>query len=120
MKSCNVFRRRVTEPNCGMATTSARAEPLNPTGSHCQTPITNGKGKLDADFITWRDQFCRHLLDGWLKGQRGAKSLYAVIELGPKGSGYALDCFPDVWKDAIVARGEVEKIWQGLIKQRGK
>ncbi|NKB68357.1 MAG: xylose isomerase [Candidatus Latescibacteria bacterium] len=90
------------------------------TGSHCQTPITNGKGKLDADFITWRDKFCSHLLDGWLKGQRGAKSLYAVIELGPKGSGYALDCFPDVWEDAIVARAEVEKVWNGLIKQRSK
>ena len=54
------------------------------------------------------------------KGQRGATELWAVVELGPKGSGYALDCFPDVWKDAIVARGEIEKAFKGALRKAKK
>ena len=90
------------------------------TGSHCQTPVTNGRGVLDADFITWRDNFLKHLLYNWVKGQRGATELWAVVELGPRGSGYALDCFPDVWKDAIVARGEIEKAFKGALRKAKK
>ncbi len=90
------------------------------TGSHCQTPITNGRGKLDADFMAWRDNFLRPALGAWLAGARAGKTLYAVVELGPKGSGYALDCFPDVWKDAIVARGEIERVWMGRLRGWGK
>jgi hypothetical protein len=86
------------------------------TGSHCQTPITNGRGKLDGDFITWRDNFCRPLLESWLKGAKRGRELWAVIELGPLGSGYALECFPDVWQDACVAREEIAKIWTSLLR----
>lgn len=87
------------------------------TGSHCQTPVTNGRGKLDLDFITWRDMFLRPMLAAWLEGARPGKILWAVVELGPKGSGYALDCFPDVWKDAIAAREEIEKVWKSLLRK---
>ncbi|MBI4531347.1 MAG: xylose isomerase, partial [Candidatus Latescibacteria bacterium] len=38
----------------------------------------------------------------------------------PQGSGYALACFPDVWKDATVEKNEIEKIWRRLIKNWGK
>jgi hypothetical protein len=87
------------------------------TGSHCQTPVTNGKGKLDGDFITWRDKFLKPCLEFWLKGARAGKKLYAVVELGPKGSGYGLECFPDIWHDAIVARGEIERVWRNIQKR---
>lgn len=87
------------------------------TGSHCQTPITNGRGKLDGDFVTWRDNFCQPLLESWLKGARRGRELWAVVELGPLGSGYALECFPDVWKDACVAREEIAKIWASLLRK---
>ena len=86
------------------------------TGSHCQTPITNGRGKLDRDFVAWRDNFLKPMLAAWLKGAKKGQELWAVIELGPQGSGYALECFPDVWKDAIVARAEIEKVWKSLVK----
>ena len=43
------------------------------TGSHCQTPITNGKRKLDQDFVIWRDNFLRPMLEAWLKGARAGK-----------------------------------------------
>jgi hypothetical protein len=88
------------------------------TGSHCQTPVTNGRGKLDGDFITWRDNFLQPCLEFWLKGAQAGKKLYAVVELGPKGSGYGLECFPDIWKDAIVARREIEKVWKKLLRRK--
>jgi alkanesulfonate monooxygenase SsuD/methylene tetrahydromethanopterin reductase-like flavin-dependent oxidoreductase (luciferase family) len=87
------------------------------TGSHCQTPITDGRGALDPDFVAWRDHFLRPMLAAWLKGQRSSRQLWAVVELGPKGSGYALACFPDVWQDAIVARGEIERVWQSALAE---
>ncbi len=87
------------------------------TGSHCQTPITNGRGKLDLDFISWRDMFLRPMLAAWLESARSGNTLWAVVELGPKGSGYALDCFPDVWKDAIIARQEIEKVWKSALRK---
>lgn len=86
------------------------------TGSHCQTPITNGRGKLDRDFVLWRDHFLKPMLATWLKGAEKGQELWAVVELGPQGSGYALECFPDVWKDAIVARAAIEKVWKSLVK----
>ena len=86
----------------------------------CQTPITNGRGKLDLDFIAWRDNFLKHMLFNWVKAQRGSKELWAVVELGPKGSGYALDCFPDVWEDAIVARGEIDKVFKNALRRAKK
>ena len=70
--------------------------------------------------LSWRDNFLKHALYNWIKGQRGAKELWAVVELGPLGSGYALECFPDVWKDAIVARGEIEKAFKGALRKAGK
>jgi len=88
------------------------------TGSHCQTPVTNGRGKLDLDFIAWRDFFLRPALAAWLEGATLGKTLWAVVELGPKGSGYALDCFPNVWKDAIVARQEIQNVWRSLSRKR--
>ena len=87
------------------------------TGSHCQTPITNGHGKLDGDFITWRDNFCRPLLASWLQGAKRGRELWAVVELGPLGSGYALECFPDVWQDACVARQEIANVWTSLLRK---
>ena len=52
-----------------------------------------GAGVLDADFITWRDNFLKHLLYNWVKGQRGATELWAVVELGPEGFGLCARLF---------------------------
>ena len=112
----NEFWSRLSEFRLDLLTASELIHFRTFTGSHCQTPITNGRGKLDLDFITWRDQFLRPMLTAWLKDAHAGKELWAVVELGPKGSGYALDCFPDVWKDAIVARAEIDRHWKKLRK----
>ncbi len=46
-----------------------------------------------------------------------AKTLYAVPELGPQGSGYALACFPDIWKDAIREKDEIHRVWRRLTRK---
>lgn len=86
------------------------------TGSHCQTPVTDGKGKLDRDFKVWLTNYLEPALSAWLQGAEPGKMLYAVPELGPQGSGYALACFPDIWKDAIREKDEIVKIWRRLLK----
>ncbi|MDA0748908.1 MAG: xylose isomerase [bacterium] len=90
------------------------------TGSHCQTPITDGKGKLDRDFKAWLAGYLEPSLAAWLDAAGPGKELFAVMELGPQGSGYALACFPDVWQDAIVEKQEVEKVWRRVIRGWGK
>jgi hypothetical protein len=52
----------------------------------------------------------------WVKGSRPGTVLYAVPELGPQGSGYALACFPDIWKDAIRAKDEIRKAWRKALR----
>jgi len=89
------------------------------TGSHCQTPITDGRGALDLDFIAWRDSYLRPVLAAWLEGAQPDQTLWAVVELGPKGSGYALNCFPNVWDDAIVAKNEIHSVWNELVEAEG-
>ena len=89
------------------------------TGSHCQTPVTDGRGKLDLDFIAWRDSFLRPALAAWLEDAQPDQTLWAVVELGPKGSGYALKCFPNVWDDAIVAKNEIQSVWNELVEAEG-
>jgi len=86
------------------------------TGSHCQTPVTDGKGRLDRDFKVWLENYLEPALSAWLKGAEPGKTLYAVPELGPQGSGYALACFPDIWKDAIREKDEIRKVWRRLIR----
>ncbi|MBL4576356.1 MAG: hypothetical protein JKY51_09720 [Opitutaceae bacterium] len=103
------------EPELLMASELIHFRPF--TGSHCQTPVTDGNGNLDGNFIEWRDCFLRPFFDFWLSGARAGKPLWAVVELGPKGSGYGLECFPDIWKDAIVGRAEIEKVWKNALRK---
>ncbi len=85
------------------------------TGSHCQTPVTGPDG-LDPQFIDWREGFLRPALQCWLDAAAPDATLWAVVELGPVGSGYGLSCFPNVWEDAIVARKEIQTVWDELVK----
>lgn len=87
------------------------------TGSHCQTPVTDARGNLDRDFEIWLENYLEPVLEAWLKGAGPGKTLYAVPELGPQGSGYALACFPDIWKDAIREKDEIHRVWRRLIRK---
>ena len=90
------------------------------TGSHCQTPVTNGKGRLDRDFKLWLTNYLEPALEAWLQGAKPGKTLHIVPELGPQGSGYALACFPDIWEDAIREKNEIIKVWRRLMRNWNK
>lgn len=82
-------------------------------GHHAQVPATDGKGSLTPEFIIYLE-FAEELLKHWLESVPDDAILYACPENGPRSSGYALSCFPDVWLDAIVIRKEIQKIWDRL------
>ena len=69
--------------------------------------VTNGRGVLDADFII----FPQALAHNWVKGQRGATELWAVV-LGPKGSIVSPTCGRTQHRRAI------EKAFKGGRRQR--
>ena len=63
------------------------------TGSHCQTPVTNGRGVLDADFISWRDNFLKHLLYNWVKGTARCHRAMGCRRAGAEGFGLCARLF---------------------------
>lgn len=82
-------------------------------GHHAQIPATDGHGNLTPEFRLYLD-FAEALLRHWFESTPDDAILYACPENGPRSSGYALSCFPDVWLDAIVVRDELQKIWNRL------
>lgn len=82
-------------------------------GHHAQIPATDGRGGLTPEFKLYLE-FAEALLAQWLQSAQEDAVLYACPENGPRSSGYALSCFPDVWLDAIVIRDELRKIWDRL------
>lgn len=82
-------------------------------GHHAQIPATDGQGHLTAEFRLYLD-FAEALLGHWLVCAPEDAILYVCPENGPRSSGYALSCFPDVWLDSIVVRDELQKIWNRL------
>ncbi|MEO5912744.1 MAG: xylose isomerase [Luteolibacter sp.] len=83
-------------------------------GHHAQIPATDGRSNRTPDFLLYLE-FAEALLKHWLDSAPDDAVLHACPENGPRGSGYALSCFPDVWLDAIVVRDEIQKIWSRLI-----
>ena len=87
-------------------------------GHHCQVPATDGKGHESPEIKPYLE-FIDALLACWLKGTKGGEVLYVCPEFGPKG-GYGLDCFPDVWKDAIYLHAKTEALWKSNLRKWGK
>lgn len=87
-------------------------------GHHCQIPVTNGKGKLTKEIQDWLP-FAEDLFATWLAGKnnRGDRSLFVALDVGPVASGYGLSIFPNVWKDTVVLRGLVRNAWDNVMKR---
>ncbi len=73
------------------------------TGSHCQTPITDGRGRLDRDFVLWRDGYLVPALKAWVKG--ATKREYAVC--GSRAGA------PGLWLCTGVLPGHLERCHRG-------
>jgi sugar phosphate isomerase/epimerase len=84
-------------------------------GHHAQVPATDGRGNLTPEFISYLE-FVDGLLALWLQTARAGDVLHACPENGPLSFGYALSCFPDVWRDAIIIRDETRARWNRQIE----
>ncbi len=90
----------------------ARQFHLRPfNGHHAQVPVTDGRGALAPechDFLEFVDALFAVLVAHGAPGD----IIYACPENGPRQSGYALSCFPDVWEDTVRLRDEIRARWQ--------
>ncbi|MEO8206545.1 MAG: xylose isomerase [Chthoniobacterales bacterium] len=102
-------KRLLDHPKLVAPTTMLHLRPFN--GSHCQIPITNGRGGLSPEFKDWLP-FCEDLMKLWFNDKNWNTYRVIVPEQGPVRSGYGLSCFPDVWKDILVLTKELKKVWK--------
>ena len=87
-------------------------------GHHCQVAVTH-KGRLTPEVRAFL-VFAGAVMKLW-KGARGNRdrTLFACPEMGPydgfgSGGGYNITGLPPAWPDAVVLRGELSRIWDGL------
>ncbi|MEO6846722.1 MAG: xylose isomerase [Chthoniobacterales bacterium] len=114
-----VFSKRLLEPKGREILAPSPMLHLRPfNGSHCQIPITDGRGGLSLEFKQWLP-FCEDALTVWYKDKNWDSYRVVVPEQGPVGSGYGLSCFPDVWEDIVVLNNEIKKVWK-RISSKGK
>lgn len=84
-------------------------------GHHCQVPVLDAKGQMTPeikDYLAFVDE----LIKCWLKGQKGGEILYVNPELLP-GPGYGLSTFQNLWKETLVLKDEIVRLWNKNIRQ---
>jgi beta-glucosidase len=91
----------------------ALVEAVVATGTPVVVVLVNGRPLA----LPWIATHVPAVLEAWLQGAKAGRELWAVVELGPQGSGYALECFPDVWQDACRAREEIAAVWRSLARR---
>ena len=101
--------RLLAEPGLVATARQFHFRPFN--GHHAQIPVTDGRGGLAPecrDFLAFVDALFAVVLAAGGDGE----AIYACPENGPKVSGYALSCFPDVWADTVRLRDELRIRWR--------
>src|SRR6266404_1223238 len=84
-------------------------------GHHCQVPVTAWRGGLTREFQEYLP-FVEDTFRCWLAGPRPHNELWVVPEMGPASSGYGMSTWPPPWEDAIVAKQELEKVWNKVLR----
>ena len=105
--------RLLTRPDLVQRARQFHLRPFN--GHHAQVAITDAHGRLTREVEDWLP-FAETVLSCWIDGNRDTENeIFVCPELGPREGGYALSTFPDSWEDAVVLRGEIDKMWQRLL-----
>jgi hypothetical protein len=86
-------------------------------GHHCQIPVMDARGRLTPEFHDYVP-FIEKVMETWLATATPGRELIAVPEMGPLWMGYNLHAFPSSWEQAKVLRGEIEKAWRRVLRQR--
>ena len=111
----NYCERLITRPDLIQRAQQFHFRPFN--GSHCQVPVTDGKGNLTAEVQDWLP-FAEAVLKCWLIGNKNTdREIFVCPEMGPVPGGYNLSTLPNSWEDAKVLRVEIDKIWKKLTTQ---
>ncbi len=85
------------------------ARPFN--GHHAQIPATDGRGGPSRELGAWLE-FVGVLWAELGRAVPAGSTLYVCPENGPRLEGlYGLECFPDVWCDAIYTRDRIRELW---------
>ncbi len=85
-------------------------------GHHVQIPITDRAGKFTLEFKAWLP-FAEAVLKCWLAGnKKSGREIFICPELGPVEGGYALSTFPNSWQQAVILRGEIERLWKKVLR----
>ena len=80
-------------------------------GHHCQVPVTY-RGALTPEVRDYL-AFARELMHVWKAAPANAgRTLFACPEMGPYDGGYNVTGFPPAWPDAVILRGELDKLWK--------
>src|SRR5262249_15224923 len=110
----NYAEKMIARPDLIQHAQQFHFRPFN--GHHAQVPITDGRGALTPEFKDWLP-FAEAILKCWLAGNgNSAREIFVCPELGPLDGGYKLSIFPNSWEDAKILRGEIDRLWNKLIK----
>ena len=106
--------RLLTRPDLLQNGNLIHCRPFN--GHHCQVPVTEGSGNLTREMKDYLP-FAEDVFRCWLAGPRPHNELWVVPELGPVSSGYGISTWPPPWEDCLIAKRELEKVWNKAVRE---
>ena len=106
--------RLLTRPDLLQNGNLIHCRPFN--GHHCQVPVTDGRGNLTREMQEYLP-FVENVFRCWLAGPRPHNELWVVPELGPVSSGYGISTWPSPWEDCLIAKRELEKVWNEAVRK---
>lgn len=86
-------------------------------GHHCQIAVTH-RGKLTPEVKTYL-RFAGELMRVWASAPANRHRTWFISpEMGPygEGGGYNITGLPPAWPDAVVLRGELDKLWRKTLR----
>lgn len=108
-------KRLLTRPDLLQNGNLIHCRPFN--GHHVQVPVTDGRGNLSREMQDYLP-FVEDVFRCWLAGPRPHNELWVVPELGPVSSGYGISTWPAPWEDCLIAKRELEKVWNKVTHEK--
>lgn len=105
------WERLAERPDLIQTANQFHMRPFN--GHHAQVPAVGWDGKLTPEFKDWLE-FAERVVACWLESAPAGRVVYVCPEQGAPG--YDLSVFPDRWKDVLVIRKELARVWKRQIR----
>lgn len=112
--------RLLDRPDLVALSEQCHMRPFN--GHHCQVPVTH-QGKLTPEVKSYL-AFVGELMRVWAAApQNRDRTWFVSPEMGPygdAGGGYNITGLPPAWPDAVVLRGELDRVWKRVVRSLRK